>query len=98
MGPVGGDVMVSFVVEFLDNHVKGLVSFREVESRSGAGAFSRGATGGNVETVEGAGLVFGGDSEAEGDQGIAGRELVMLPKESFLEVGFSGTGGASSVL
>lgn len=89
-------MIVSFDVEALDSHEKGLVSFREVEVRSGPGGFS-GTAGGNVAPVEGTGLVLGGDSEAEGDQGIVGSEPAILLMESFFDVGFSGTGGASSV-
>lgn len=91
-GPVGGDTTGSLLVELLDNHEKGLDSLlREVEVRSGAGGFS--GTGGPED-----GLVFGGDSVAGGDQGMAGNEFAILLRESFLETCFGGTGGATSVL
>jgi len=80
-----------------DNQVKGLVSFRE----RGAGGLS--ATreslveaGRLAGTVGGLEPPFGGDSTAEGDHGIVGRELVRLLSDSFLEGLLGGTAGGSS--
>jgi len=63
----------------LESHEKGLVSFR----LNGAGASDTGATA--------TGAVFVGESICGGgDQGMAGRALVMLLKDLVFDASFSG--------
>lgn len=63
--------------EARESHEKGLVSFLPI----GAGGAGAGATA--------AGVVFVGESTGGGDQGIAGKALVMLLNDLVLDGSFS---------
>lgn len=92
---VGGDAEGgSFCVELRDIQAKGLVNF--LVGAAGGGACWAGAVA-VVEVGGRFGLVLVGvGSGFDGDQGILGKELAKLLRDSFFLGSFAGTAGGSS--
>lgn len=85
----GGDTATSFDDEFLDIQANGLVNFRV----GGRGCVAPMGTGGVTELMV---ADLGAVSVVEGDQGIAGRELAMLLRDSFFLGCFTGSAAMTS--
>lgn len=85
----GGDTAASFDEEFLDIQENGLVNFRA----GGRGCVAPIGTGGVTELIV---ADLGAVSAAEGDQGIDGRELAMLLRDSFFLGCLTGSAATTS--